>query len=211
MKQKLKTDIGNKRKKNKNIAFGRKCFGSGEKGKHDKYANDNLLRKTKHLILYNLIEFINETFRNIYKENIGNGLLIKKLFIMKQDQIVNTCINYNQRFLNKSLKDIFSEDICKNITNFPLKHNKNLIYKLMNENDKYKKILFNKIFNLRFKEVIRHINGNGEIEELKGLKHIDDILKKYKDDPDYFDVLKYYILNFEEIMERKRTKKTKIR
>ena len=205
----LKTDIGNKR--SKNIALGRKRINSGEIGVHNKFTDDNLRRKSKHLIIDNLMELINQTIKDIYKDNIGKGILIKKLLTMNQSQIKNAYIEFNQRFLNKTLKDIFSEDICKKYSNYPLEHNKNLINKLLNETDVNKKSLFNRLFNFRFKDVLRHINKKEELIELNGLKDIDLILKKYEVEPDYMEVLKYYILNFEIIIERKRTRKPRIK
>ena len=205
----LKNDIGNKRAKC--IALGRKRNNSGEIGVHTKFTDDNLRRKSKHLIIENLMELINQTIKDIYKEDIGQGILIKKLFIMNQTQIKNAYVEFNQRFLNKTLKDIFSEDICKKYSNYPLDHNKNLIKRLLNENDINKKELFCRLFNFRFKDVLRHINRTEELIELNGLKDIDLILKKYEEEPDYMEVLKYYIINFENIIERKRRRKSRIK
>ena len=39
--------------------------------------------------------------------------------------------------------------------------------------------------------------------ELFGLKDIDTILKGFEDEPDYLDAVKNYILNLEEIIEKK--------
>ena len=205
----LKTDIGNKR--SKNIALGRKRIDSGEVGVHNKFTDDNLRRKSKHLIIDNLMDLINQTIKDIYKDNIGQGILIKKLLTMKQEQIKNAYVEFNQKFLNKTLKDIFSEDICRKFSNYPPEHNKNLINRLLNENDVNKKTLFTRLFNFRFKDVLRHINKAEELIELNGLKDIDLIVGKFEGEPDYMEVLKYYILNFEVIIERKRTRKPRIK
>ena len=205
----LKTDIGNKRPKN--IALGRKRLDSGEVGVHTKFTDDNLRRKCKHLIIDNLMKLINQILKDIDKEDIGQGILIKKLFAMNPAQIQNAYVEFDQRFLNKTLKDIFSEDICKKFSNYPPEHNKNLINRLLNENDVNKKILFARIFNFKFKDVLRHINSSEELFELNGLEDIDLIVKKYEEEPDYMEVLKYYILNFEYIIERKRTRKSRIK
>lgn len=201
----LKTDIGNKRKDY--IALGRKTKKSGEQGKHNKFSDDNLTRKIKHIILENLMEFINETIKKVYKGNIGFGMLKKQLLIIDYKLIKNTYVEYNKNFLNKSLGDIFSEDICKKYTNFPLNHNKNLVSQLMNEDDEKIKNLFTIIFNLTFKEVIRHIKRQELINELHGLKDIDVILKKYEDDPNYLNVLKYYIFNYEFLTQNKKSRR----
>lgn len=205
---KLKKDIGNKKKKK--IKFGRKKARSREKGEHNKFSQDNLRRKTKHLVIDNLMNYFNETLKYIYKENIGQGILIKRFFIMGQDQIKIADIKYNQNFLNKTLGTIFSEDISKKITNYPPDHNKNLIMRLTKEKDKTKKIFFSRLFNLTFREVIGHINGNKIIYELNGLKGIDEIVKKYENEPRYHNIIKKYILNYDTITERKKPRKPKL-
>lgn len=197
----------NKNIGNKQIVYGRKTIRSGEEGLHNKYSDDNLLRKCKHLIINSLMEFINDTIRRIYKENIGQGILIKKFFTMKQEQKKNTYIDYNKNFLNKELGDIFSEDICGRYTNFLPDHNKNLVNYLKNENNQKISKLFTKIFNLTFKDVLNHINGKEEILEINGLKDIDTILEGYENEPKYYDQVKNYILNFEEIIEKKKSRK----
>ena len=197
----------NKNIGNKQIVYGRKTIRSGEEGLHNKYSDDNLLRKCKHLIINSLMEFINDTIRRIYKENIGQGILIKKFFTMKQEQKKNTYIDYNKSFLNKELGDIFSEDICGRYTNFLPDHNKNLVNYLKNENNQKISKLFTKIFNLTFKDVLNHINGKEEILEINGLKDIDTILEGYENEPKYYDQVKNYILNFEEIIEKKKSRK----
>ena len=43
-------------------------------GKHTKYADDNLRRKIKNLVLKYALEFLNEKIRALYKGNIGKGI-----------------------------------------------------------------------------------------------------------------------------------------
>lgn len=201
----LKTDIGNKRKKN--IALGRKTIKSGEQGKHNKYSDDNLRRKSKHLIVENLREFINGTIKAVYRNNIGQGILIKQFFTMNQEQIKNSYIDYNKDFLNKTLGEIFSENICKRFTSYPLNHNKNLVNKLLNEDNEQIKNIFTDLFNLTFKEVLIYIKGEKEIWVLNGLKNLDKVLQKYEEEPEYMNMLKYYILNYIDILEKKKSRK----
>ena len=207
MKGKKKTFIGNKRKNEDIIKYGRKKKSSGESGKHNKFSDDNLRRKCKHIILDILMEFINKLLEDIYKENLGQGILIKKLFTMNQEQIKNAYIDYNKMFLKKTLGEIFSEDICKRYTNYPQEHNKNLIIRLLNENNEELKNKFTRIFNIKFEDVLRHIKGSEIIKDLEGLKDINEVLKEYEDDPNYYQALNYYVFNFEEIMDRKKSRK----
>ena len=59
---------------------------------------------------------------------------IKPLTI-NQKQKANVLIQFNQEFLNKSIGDIFSENISTKYTNYPLSHNKDLIQDLLNDKD----------------------------------------------------------------------------
>ena len=53
---------------------------------HTKYANDNMIRKIKCIIINHMMEFINKKIEEKYK-NIGNGIRIKKLLKMKKEQV----------------------------------------------------------------------------------------------------------------------------
>ena len=59
---------------------------------------------------------------------------------LNQRQIVDT--KRNQLFLNKSLKDIFSDNISSKFTNFPLNQNKKNIGNLLDENNLEKRKKF---------------------------------------------------------------------
>jgi len=187
-----KVFIGNKRER---IKTGKK---------HTKYSDDNIRRTCKHIILTNLFDFINKKISEQYNNNIGKGIYIKKLLIINQEQKCNSKSKFNKEFLNKSLKDIFSENISKRYT-YPLDHNKNLINRLMNEKDEKKRIYFNNLFNLTFLECLKHFRGDYNISELEGLNGLDEIKKKYGNDSDYLNLLNYYFLNFEDITNKKRT------
>ena len=67
--------------------------------KHTKYANDNMIRKIKFIIINHMMDFINKKIEEKYK-NIGNGTQIKKLLKMKKEQVSNTKTNYRKR-MNK--------------------------------------------------------------------------------------------------------------
>ena len=74
-----------------------------------------------------------------------------------------------------------------------------------------KKGYINNLFNLTFFECLKHLRGSNTISELEGLSGLDEILKKYENDKDYLNSLKYYFLNFEVITNKKRTKEKKIK
>jgi len=177
--------------------------------KHSRFSSDNTIRKVKHITLDNVKDFINEKIKEKYNNNIGHGVYTKKLFILNQRQKVEGSKDFNQKFLEKKLSEIFSDRISKKYTNHPEDSNKNLIKNLMNEKDLDKKIYFQKLFNLTFTDCLSHFRGTINIEELDGLNLFTDYLKKHKDDEDYNKQLEYYLSKFEEKIDSKRQRKSK--
>ena len=178
---------------------------------HNKFANDNLRKKSKHIILSELLNFLNMKLREIYKENLGNGILLKQLLTLNHKQKANINISDNQIFLQKTLQDIFSEEISKRYTNFPSTHNKDLINRLLNEEDEEKRNYFNKLFNLTFLQALNHFQEKEKIEELSGLKTYKEAIKKYENEKDYHENLVFHITNFQEIIDSKKPRLSKKR
>ena len=88
-------------------------------------------------------------------------------------------------------------------------HNKKLIKSLLNDKDKQKRNLFEKIFNLTFLQCLRHFRGSEHIKELEKLTKYEDVCKSLEDDEDYLYTFKYYIENYEKIMEKKKSRNKK--
>lgn len=196
--------------KNEKKRLGRKKKLSNERDiSHNKYSDDNVKRKIKHLNIKNVYEFINNKIKTIYNGNIGNGIFKKELKTLNQSQKLEGSSAFNKIFLTKTLAEIFSEKISSRFTNFPRNHNKLLIEQLMNETDENKKEYFNKLFNITFIQCLNHFCGKAYFNELEGLKSFhdlkNDIIAKYPDDGDeYFRHLEYYLNNFETIVNNKR-------
>ena len=165
-----------------NIMLGRKRLGEPKKGRHNKYIDDNVRRKCKHIILENIKNFINNKIEIIYNGMIGQGINIKKLLILNQDKTANDSVAFNKEFLKQTIGTIYSGDITNKYTNFPKEHNKNLIKKLLNEKDETKRNYFNRLFSLTFFDCLEHFRGSKAIEELEGLTKINEALKEYDDD-----------------------------
>ena len=178
-------------------------------GSHNKFSDDNVRRKCKHIILKSTLEFINEMIRIKYDNNIGNGILKKQLLTINQKQKADATVQFNKDFLNKTLKDIFSENISSRFTIYPFNHNEKLINELMNNEDEEKRQYFNNLFNLTFTQCLRHFRKTEYIEVLQGLKGIDYVKEKYENEPDYLDTLNFYIFNYEEITINKRHRNRK--
>ena len=189
--------------------LGRKKTNSNQTGIHNKFSDDNLRIKCKHIILSSLMDFINKKIYELYNGNIGQGIFKKKLYIINNKQKSTTIVQYNKDFLNKNLKDIFSEKITARCTNISSDFNKVLIQSLMDEKDKEKKNYFNKLFNLTFRQCLNHFNEKEKIYELLGLETINLALNKYNDDLEYKKCLEYSLNNFEENILKKKSRKSR--
>ena len=185
---------------------------------HNKYSDDNLRRKIKHLVIKALHSFLNNLIKTLYHDNIGKGPLKRQFQTLKQSQISNSKIDFNKQFLSKSIKEIFSEDVSSRITNYSIDYNRKLINYLLNEKDENIKNYFDKFFSLKFIDCLNHFYGKKHLELLNGLKCYEDIkiefLEKYEDGEDYCKSLEYYMDDYERIINNKRgrkSRKTKIR
>ena len=178
----------------------------GTTGDHDKFSDDNLRRKVKHLLLDNLLSFINNKIYKVYEGQIGNGIFIKKLLTLNQRQKTDSTIQFNKDLLQKNLGDIFSDDISSKYTIFPVEHNRNLITKFLNEEDEEKKEYFNKLFSITFMDSLEHFRGSKIINELIGLKEIESIKS---DDEEYLNQLRFYFNNYEKIIFNKKSRNRK--
>ena len=180
-----------------------------KKVKHDKYSNDNILKKCKHIVLSNIMKFINKKISSIYKCKMQNNNFNKKLLTINKSQISNTNILYNRNFLYKKISDILSDNISKKYSHYPQEHNKILIEELKNDEDKFNKKYFNKLFNLTFNECLGHFIGKKEIEELNGMNCFEDVKETLEGDKEYIDLIKYYLENFENIIYKINPRKPK--
>ena len=170
--------------------------------KHDKFADDNIRRKIKHLVLESLFNFINKKIKEIYK----NYPEIKLLKINKK-QKSEAKISHDKELLKKSLYNIFSVDITRKYRHFPSTQNKAIINFLKNDEKYGNPVYFRKLFNLSFLESLKHYRGTENISVLKGLEGIEMIKDKFKGDKYYLENIEYYIMNFETIINNKKEKK----
>ena len=195
----------------KTVKCGRKKKDDITKGGHNKYSDDNLRRKCKHLVLKSFIDFINEKIEILYEGNIGNNIFKKKFLTFNKTQKAESSITYNKNFLIKTLKEICSDTISSRFTTYRIDHNKNLIEMLLNEEDKEKREYFQKVFNKTFLDCLNHYRGSAFIEVFNGMKLFKDIKEEYKDDKEYLDIITYHLNNYEIIINKKRARKSKKR
>ena len=201
--------------KNSNNVVGRKKKSDESPSIHNKFSDDNLMRRCKHIILESILSFINKKIDKIYSKENKDILNKMKLFKLSQNVDKTSKVEYYKLLFNKSLQSIFSEDISKRYSKFNPNHNKNIIEKLMNEKIETKRIIFSKIFNLTFMDCLNHFRGTDYIEELDGMKKLNEYLLE-KDfgayDQEYRNILQYFIENYEYIINdkgsRRRSKNT---
>ena len=191
----------------KNVNLGRKKKGSSEKGIHNKYTSDNIIRKCKAVFINKLRNFINNKIKIFYELDGQQFSDSKKLMKMNQQQIINSHVKYNQFFLNRTIKEIFSENISSRCNKYSLEHNKNLINDLLKEKDKTRNIFFKSIFSLTFLDCIKHIREDKIEDCLKGLQNLDEICQNLGGDDDYKESFKTYIIKFESIINNKKSRK----
>ena len=185
-----------------------KYLNENSKEKHTKFSYDNLKRECKHLVIENILIFINNKIFEVYEGNIGKGLLIKKLYKLNQTQKLNADVEFNKIFITKTLREILSQNISKRFKLLEKEHNKNLIDKLIEE----KKDIFEKIFNITFIECVEHFIGDKKIEELNGLTLFSElkeqiIKKNLKDGESYYENLRLFFKQFENKINRAKSRK----
>ena len=118
------------------IKLGRIKKNSSKLGKHNKYYKDNIIRRFKVFLMNNIYDFINSSFNknNNFKKQIK---YIKKLssyevkLISKKDNI---------KWLNSSIKTVFSQKISTKISSFHSDYNKELIKEIYEDKKETKVI-----------------------------------------------------------------------
>ena len=191
-----KKDLGRKKKEYEGL------------GLHNKFSDDNIIRKVKNAILQNTRIFINSKIKTIFEYKNNKFSKRKELLKMKKSQPISSRVDYNKNFLEKNLGEIFSDNISSKYIQYPSSHNKKLIESLINDEDEQKKKIFNEIFNLTFLDCLNHFRGSKIIEELKGLNNLEEYLKRAKiiKDKEYCTIFKYFVHNFEKIIMDKKSR-----
>jgi len=205
---KVKKNIYSKRPFKEKKILGRKKKAYEGLGEHNKFSNDNIIRKVKHVILHNIMQFINEKIRTIFAYEDKKNLKEKKIFKLKQNQLISSKTDYNKDFLEKTLGVIFSGDISTKYSCYPSTHNKKLIESLINDKDDKNRNIFKNIFNLTFVDCLNHFRGSKIVEELEGMNNLEDFLKDLKkaNDEEYCSLFKYFVINFETIIKEKKSR-----
>ena len=163
---------------------------------------DKIFRRIIMCILNAIIRFINHKIKIDYNYDIGKGACIKQLLPINTKKYSHSKVDENKKILFKNLEEILATNISEKYSKYMSNHNIELVQYLINKGEDYKKI-----FELTFLDCIEYIRGTKNIDILDGLGKIDDILNSEKDidevDKGY---LKYYIINYENIINKKKFK-----
>ena len=187
------TNLNKKRNRDKNI-------------NNKKINFDKMFRRIKMSILDAIIRFINHKIEIDYNYDIGKGICEKKILLIDKKELTHSKVEENKKFLFKNLKDILATNISKKYTNYKKTHNIELIQKLLNKGEDYKKI-----FELTFLDCVEYIRGTKNISILDGLDKIDYIIKneEQKMDKDEIENFVDFIMDYENILDRKEGRNSK--
>ena len=142
----------------------------------------------------------------------------KKILDINKQQVAITNIDYNQKFIKKTIGTILSDTISTRFTNYRPKHNEELIKRLKKEENKNIREYFEKLFNLTFLDCVDHFIGNEKLEILEGMTLFEEMkddhaqLEKRNidlNDESYLENLKYYFENYESILKAKKSRNRK--
>jgi hypothetical protein len=145
---------------------------TNDNNKINKKSQDNLLRRAKTIVFDSILKYDNYMISEIYNHNLVNG--VNRKILLKNNHSQIRCIGkiFNETLLKTPQREIFSEEITKRYSFFPLDHNKQLINKLLNEDDVIKREKFQKIFDKTLFQCIEHLVGKKTYKELEGLEII---------------------------------------
>ena len=114
-------------------------------GKHNKYSQDNIIKKIKSIILKYLIKFINDLLKSRLSNDriLGYIQMIKKVKDPEKEDLIKN-LNYdlivnstekenNLKFLKMALKDFLSTDISNKLKTYSKDSNKKVIDKIIKE------------------------------------------------------------------------------
>lgn len=176
--------------------------------KHTKFAEDNIERKCINIILNICLEFINKRIKKIYNGNIGKGVNCKQLFSINLQPYFYT-VDFKKNLLHKTLGEIFSDQISMKYTNYLSNFNIMMIESLLNEKEQDKKKYLEKLFGITFLQCVKKFVGIYNSEELEGFITFNEYKDKLNEDSKYLKVLKDYLINFEENVNKKKSKTRK--
>ena len=82
---------------------------------------------------------------------IGKNIYKNQLISLNKALQSDITIEFNKNMLNKTLgEEIFTEEFSTRYSDYPKDFNKTLIKRLLNDKDKKKRLIFKKLFEIKF-------------------------------------------------------------
>ena len=156
---------------------GRKSFNINIKRVHDKYSDDNIIRKIQGNYINFLVEFVNELLKTIGR---------KDLSFVSLDYNFKKIINKGHRHAlnSETLREFFSKDISPKNSTKNKDYNAKICEQIEKENILNRNFLFffDKIYYKNNKKINMKEFGFDDLEvDLKNIKLFGDLLLKEKD------------------------------
>ena len=201
-KEKKNNFVGNKRKRTNG-------------GKHNKFCYDNVTRKFKTKFFESLLSYLNSSTEKIEIENTKKfskkKVYSKPIFLkINQEIIKNINVDFNQKLLKSTIKEIFSNNISTKMQNYRPDHNEKEIKKIIKENFQKKTI---GILDRTLLECLEHFRGTKHYKELEGLENQYKIVienMKENETDEYIQLFEDFVNRFEEYYGNKKARPKKI-
>ena len=201
-------------KKNKKKNFVGRKRKSGM-GKHNKYCYDNITRKFKSKLFESILNFLNSSLKKVEIENTRKfskkKVYSKPVFLkINQEIIKNINVDYNQKLLKSTIKEIFSTNISIKMKNYGFEHNRKVIEKIYEEKNQTKTI---GILERTLLECLKQFRGTNYYEELEGLENQYKIVienMKENETDEYIQLFEDFMNRFEEYYGNKKARPKKI-
>lgn len=169
----------------------------GNQKENKKGNKHNLYRKAKKIIIDTALSFINNTISVVYEGKKGQGIFKKQLRKIEPFENQNTKVTVNLKLLNKTLKDIFSANINKKYTAYPLDINKKIIIELLNEKNEYRRKIFTDLFNKTFLDFLLMLKEPKiELKEIYEINLVKSIKKENESLNEIINIINNYEKEF---------------
>ena len=204
--QKSKKKYFNINKVNKNVGRLKKKLKKLIKGKHDKFSQDNIIRKIKACFHTNILNYINKKYET-YLKNINQKKYIKFLQKISPKEYQNINKYVNLRWFSSKLKVVFSGNLSSKCSSHSSDYNKRQIDKL------YKKAkiqslidIFEKTIKEMYEIYVKDIKLDGFETLEDDLKNLQNKMEKEDEESieEYLKEYKYVAQNLEQIFKEKK-------
>ena len=182
------------------------------KAPHNKYSEDNIIRKIKAKFKNILLNYINYEYSK-FRKTKGMSKKIKLLLKINSEESKKIRKADNMRWFSTKLKDLFSSDVSKKCTKYNSDYNRKRI------NDIYKNNEALNVINILEKEVIdmynlyrNNVKINGFITLEDDLKMLREKMEKKKDEEDielYLSKYRNIAMKLDEIFDKKKGRNRK--